>query len=316
MRVSDSNRNTVYTADVQQRLANLVRIQRELGTGQRIFQPSEDTENAGQMFRAERSLAENAQYQRNIGDGQNWLNAADASLQAVVDLISEVDALALAADNSSQNPDDRNNTAIQLDQKLEVLATLLNTQHNDRYIFGGFQTVAAPFTYARNDAGRITGATAVQETLPGQIYRRISEGEDVQINVTGADLFQPLGAAQTTDDLVYVIAQLRNTVGNYNQPPEGEEATLSNEALRNSLSAIRERIVAKQTYVGSIGQRLEDTLARLKSEAVNLTDEQEQAGGVDLTELVSRLATEQGAYDALLSISSSILNKSVVDYIL
>ncbi|MBI5058338.1 flagellar hook-associated protein FlgL [candidate division KSB1 bacterium] len=316
MRVSDSYRNAVFTADVQERLANLVRIQREMGTGNRIFQPSEDTENAGHLFRTERSLAENAQYQRNIEDGQNWLNAADASLQSIVDLISEIDALAVAADNSSQNEQDRENTAIQIDQKLEALTTLINAQHNDRYLFGGFQTVAAPFTLDRDENGRITGAHATQETLPGRIYRRISEGEDVQINVPGSELFQPLGAAGTNRDLVYVLAQLRNTIANNNQPPDGQEATLSNEALRTALSDIRNGMVTQQTYVGSIGQRLNDTLSRLKSQAVDLTDEQEQAGGVDLTELVSRLATEQSAYDALVQISSRVLSRSLVDYIL
>jgi flagellar hook-associated protein 3 FlgL len=316
MRVSDSYRNTVYTSDVQERLANLVRIQQEMGTGNRIFEPSEDTAAAGQILRAQRSLAENAQYQRNIADGQNWLNAADSSLQSIVDLLGEVDSLAIAADNSSQTPEDRINTAIQINQKLESLATLINTQHNDRYIFGGFQTVAAPFTVTRNADGEITGATATQETLPGRIYRRISDGEDVQINVPGNELFQPLGEAGTNSDIFAVITNLRNTVANNNQAPAGQETTLSNEALREALSGIRERIVSQQTYVGGIGQRLSDTLARLKTDQVNLTDEKEQAGGVDLTELVSRLATEQGAYDALLRMSGTVLSKSLVDYIL
>ena len=87
----------------------------------------------------------------------------------------------------------------------------------------------------------ITGAAAVRETLPGRIYRRISEGEDIQINVPGAELFQPLDSGGTNQDIFFVVAQLRNTIGNNNEPPEGQEAALSNEALRTALTTLLEQ---------------------------------------------------------------------------
>jgi flagellin-like hook-associated protein FlgL len=90
---------------------------------------------------------------------------------------------------------------------------------------------------------------------------------------------------------------------------------MSNEHLRDQLAAIRTRIVDQQTYLGSIGQRLDQTKARLKDREINLTDGLEQAQGVDLTDLVTRLSTEQGAYNALATMGTKLIRQSLVDYL-
>jgi flagellar hook-associated protein 3 FlgL len=294
----------------------MLRIQQEMGTGRSIFEPSEDTERADRVLRMQRGIAQNNQFQRNIEDGQGWAQAADDSLQQIVSLLNEVEALAISANNDHQNPDDRRNTAVQLDQKLEALLGMVNIQHRGRYIFGGHQTLSVPFSDTRTESGQISGAQANEETIGGRIYRRISDGEDVQINIPGDQLFQAAGGAGTNQDVFHVLATLRDTVANDNVPPEGLEDTHSNDALRDALRSIRERIVTQQSYLGSIGQRLEQAMSRLQTEEITLTEQEENAGGVDLTELVSRLATEEGAYNALLAAGPRTLRQSLVDYLL
>jgi flagellar hook-associated protein 3 FlgL len=315
MRVSDTQRVGLFMGQIQERLANLTRIEQELGTGRSLNVPSENVRNADQALRADEALAADAQYLRNIADGKGWVESADSKLQAITDLISEIDSLALAANNSSQNEVDRRNTAIQIDQKLEALIELVNATHGDRYLFGGYQTTAAPFTVTRNAQGQIESVSANPDTVAGRIYRQISQNDQVQINVSGSQLFQPVGAENTDQDVFYVIAALRDTIGNNNTPPEGFEDTRSNEYLRGQLSTIRERITDQQTYLGSIGQRLDQTTARIKERELQLTDALEQAQGVDMTDLVSRLSVEQGAYNALASMASRVLQQSLVDYL-
>jgi flagellar hook-associated protein 3 FlgL len=315
MRVSDQQRYSAFTRDVQNRLSNLMRIEQELGTGRSLFNPSEDVVRAQQALRADARLAENSQFLRNIDDGKAWVGSADGALQQIIDLINEIDTLALAADNDSQTEDDRHNSAIQIDQKLEQLMSLVNTTHGDRYIFGGHNTTSPAFTAVRDENGRIIGAAANEESLGGKIYRRIGQNDDVQINIPGDQLFQPIGSDGTDQDVFYVITSLRNTIANNNQPPEGSEDTLSNDHLREQLHSIRERIVTQQSFLGSVGQRLESTKDRLKEVEINLTDMLEQAEGVDMANLATRLAVEENAYNALLSINARLLSQSLVDYI-
>src|SRR5512146_539288 len=107
MRISDLSRHRSYTRNIEDRLVNLNRIQEELGTGRSLFAPSEGVHRADQALRARDAIAANSQFLRNIDDAQGWVDSGDSKLQAVVDLIGEINTLALAADNSSQNEDDR-----------------------------------------------------------------------------------------------------------------------------------------------------------------------------------------------------------------
>jgi flagellar hook-associated protein 3 FlgL len=315
MRVSDSQRYGSFMRNIQDRLTNLTRIQQEMGTGQSIFTPSENVRKAGQALESQDQIASNTQYLRNIEDGKGWVSSADSQLQSISELLTQIDTLALAADNQNQNADDRRNSALEIDQKLEELAKMVNAKHGDRYLFGGFSTTNNPFTAERDANGRITGVTANQDTLAGKIYRRIGEGEDVQINIPGDKLFQPVGSAGTDQDVFAVIAQLRDTIQNNNTPPAGQEATQSTPVLRDKLAQSRERITSQQTYLGAIGQRLDQTTSRLKDRGIQLTDNLEQAQGVDMTDLVGRMTTEEGAYNALAGMASKYLNRSLVDYL-
>jgi flagellar hook-associated protein 3 FlgL len=315
MRISDQQRFTSFTQNVQERLTNLNRIQQEIGTGRSLFDPSDDVERAGQALRTEAQLAENSQFLRNIDDGKAWVSSADGALQSITDLLTQIDALAVATDNDTQTADDRHNTATQIDQKLEQLMSLVNSKHGDRSVFGGHNTTSTPFVAVRDANGKITDATANQTSIQGKIYRRIGQNDDVQINIPGNDLFQPAGSSGSSQDLFYVISSLRDTIGNNNQPPPGFENTLSNQALRDQLSAIRERISAQQTYLGSVGQRLDHTKDRLKEMELTLTATQDRVEGIDMPSLASRLSVEQSTYNALLSINSKLLSQSLVDYI-
>ena len=300
---------------MEDRATNLLRIQEELATGRSLFIPSENVRRADQALRSEDALAADAQYMRNIDDGLTWVQSADGKLQSIVDLITEIDTLALAADNSSQNADDRSDTALQIDQKLEELIHLVNASNGDRYLFGGHNTTTSPYTVVRDANGRIQGATANEESIAGRIYRRIGQDEDLQVNVTGDRLFQPVGSAGTDEDIVYVIAALRNTIGNNNTPPAGFEDTQSNTYLRERLDTIRERITEQQTYLGAVGERLQRTMSRLKDREIQLTDSLEQAQGVDMTRLVSRAALEETTYSALAGMGSQMIRQSLVDYL-
>jgi flagellar hook-associated protein 3 FlgL len=315
MRVTDYQRNQLYSRHIQDRISNLTRIQEEIGLGRSLFAPSENVHLADQALRAQTELASNSQYLRNVDDASAWIDGADSNLQSILDLLNSIDTLAIAANNSSQTADDRRNTALQIDNKLEELMGLVNATQGDRALFGGHSTTGSPFTATRDASGRIQGATANSDTIIGRIYRTIGMDENVQVNVPGSTLFQPVGEEGTDSDLFYVIASLRNTIANNNTPPVGEEDMLSNDHLREQLDQIRSRVVDQQTYLGSVGQRLNQTKSRLKDREIQITDQMEKAQGVDLVALTGRLANEESAYNALASLGSQLLKQTLVDYL-
>lgn len=315
MRVSDQQRFNYFARDIETRLSNFVRIQQEMATGKSVFDPSEDVQKASQAMRAQADITINKQYLRNIEDGRNIVSSASSNLQNVIDLLNEIDSLAIAADNDTQTAQDRNNTATQINQKIESLLEAVNADHGGKYLFGGHQTEYAPYTATRSESGQITSVAANQETIEGQIYRRIDRDEDLRINIPGSRVFQPTGAEGTSEDVFFVVTQLRDVIANNNQPPEGQEATLANNALRDQLDGIRDRIITEQTYLGSIGQRLDAKRDYYQEIEISLTEELEDATGAEMTDLVTRLAIEENVYNSLLAINSRVLGVSLVDYI-
>lgn len=315
MRVSHLQQHQSFVRDVEQRLYNLTRVQQELGTGQSIFQPSEDVTSADHALAARSQLESIEQYQRNIENGQGFVAAADSKLTAIIELINEIDALALSADNDHTTAEDRSFAAQEMNQKLESLMEYVNTKFGDRYLFGGHGTLTAPFEATRSDQGLMGEVAQISEAIQGRIYRMIDEGENVAINVTGDRLFQPTGEENTSSDLFYVVRNLRDTIANDNTPPDGQEATLSTHVLRENLDEIRNRIVEQQTYLGSLGQRMQNKLSELSAVEIDWTDRLEKAQGVEMTDLVSRLSVEEGVYNALVAIQSRVLSRSLIDYL-
>lgn len=314
MRISNQLRHQTFLSDLNQRLDNLYRLQQELSTGKRLQFPSDDPVQASRALRLDSTLQRQEQFLRNVEDAQSWVNFGDARLQQIADLITEIDSLALRADNDDQTEQDRQGAALEIDQKLEQLFNLANSRYNGKYVFGGWQTLSTPFTEIRNEAGRIISVSANEETIEGGIYRQISEDERLRINIPGNLLFQPVGSEGTDEDVFYIISELRNTIANNNTPPDGYEETLSTPYLREKLDDVRERFLNQQTYLGSLGQRLQDTTGRLQDYNVTLTDALEKAEGVDITDIATRIATEQYAYEAMLSFGSHLFSTSLVDY--
>lgn len=315
MRVSHLQQHQSFVRDVEQRLYNMTRIQQELGSGIRIMQPSEDVNSAAQALNARTQLSSIQQYQRNIENAQGYTAATDSKLTAIVDLINEIDALALAADNDHVAPEDRIFASQELNQKLESLMEYANAQFGDKFLFAGHATLSAPFTIERDANGYIRDVSATSTAIQGSIYRTIDENENVAINVTGDRLFQPAGQENTANDLFFVVRSLRDTIANDNTPPEGQEDTLSTHVLRANLDSIRNRIIEEQTYIGSLGQRLHNKLAELSAVEIDWTDRLEEAQGVEMTDLVSKLAVEEGVYNALVAIQSRVLSRSFIDYL-
>ncbi len=314
MRVSDRQRFQYFARDIDEHLSKYVRLEQELATGKSIFNPSEDVQKAKQAMQMRSDLAQNKQYERNIEDGSNMIASASTHLQDVVNLLNEIDSLALAADNDHMTAEDRHNNSVQMNQKIESLVESVNASHGNRYLFGGHNTDSSPFAVTRDEAGNIIGATVNEDTIGGQIYRRIDRGEDLIVNIPGDRLFQPVGASNTEQDMFYVASQLRDIIADNNTPPEGQEESHSNNVLREQLSQIRERVITEQTYLGSVGQRLNEKLDYYKEAEITLTEQLEEAQGAEMTDLVSRLAIEENIYNSLLTISSTLLNRSLVDY--
>jgi len=180
----------------------LYQLQEQAATGSRINRASDDPSAAYRVLglnSQERTL------ENYIDNTEQMLSTLEISLTIVADMMS---ALADAKVQVSQivsgiyGEDGHATVAEGIDNTLEQMVSLANTQHMDEYLFGGGTTGSAPYAVERTD-GNITSVTyqgsyedrevevaaGVQSSafyVGDEIFRSDNRGELVFLGDTGA----------------------------------------------------------------------------------------------------------------------------------
>src|SRR5699024_3641068 len=140
MRVSQDMISNNMLRNISNSYSHLNKYMNQLTTGKKITRPSDDPVIAmkGMNYRAQ--LSNINQYERNIGEVNNWLDSADEAMSEVTLIMHQINDLTLQAKNGTYDGDDRANIAKEVDQLVDQLVNLANTRVNDKYMFNGTDT--------------------------------------------------------------------------------------------------------------------------------------------------------------------------------
>jgi flagellar hook-associated protein 3 FlgL len=182
MRLSTAgfHRNTITAIlDNQTRLA---RTQTQITTGQRFQTASEDPIAATRAAALDRTLADNAQYERNSNIVEARLSYEEQTLADVTSLLQQVRERALQGANTTLGSEERRMLANDVRQNLQALMELANKDDaNGEYLFAGTSTGTRPFTQGT------TGVNYQGDLTNRQV--RISSTQSLADSHTGADVF-------------------------------------------------------------------------------------------------------------------------------
>jgi flagellin-like hook-associated protein FlgL len=162
-----------------------LRAQEQLSSGRRILRPSDDPAGAARALLLSRELAGIARTRGSIGAGQTLLEGATAGLQHAGNLMVEARELLLQGMNGTLNDQDRLTVASAIEELREQLLDEGNLRVDERYVFGGTRSDAAPW-----EELTLGGRTRVVYRGDGA-EQRIRAGEEAEIGITisGADVF-------------------------------------------------------------------------------------------------------------------------------
>ena len=146
------NINTYYTATY--RLGNLTEDLKNanevVSTQKQINEVSDDPLGLSQTLSLRNSIGTLEQIERNVIMGKSWLDTGEDALDSVNKLILEAKTEATRLTNDSITADERNDAIERIDNIIEQIVSLGNTQVNGNYIFGGTDTNTPPFIYDRS----------------------------------------------------------------------------------------------------------------------------------------------------------------------
>ncbi len=142
----------------------------QASSGKRINQPSDDPVGSITTQGSNRLLEELDQYNTNLGLTKDWLMQSESAMGSMNELVTQAKGIAEQLATSTITEDQRGTLAASVQNIIDQLITLGNTELNGRYIFGGTRTgqqAVTPSLSAETPA-TIVGAHTASGRLYGQ----------------------------------------------------------------------------------------------------------------------------------------------------
>jgi flagellar hook-associated protein 3 FlgL len=260
-------------------------------TGKRINKLSDDPVGLTQSLSIQSSLANIEQMQRNIDYGQSWLNSSESALTSVSNILSDTKALCIQMASGTVGADQRSAAAENVQNNLDEIVSLANTNVNGSYIFAGSKTDTVPFD--QDETGNVTynGDNTAFSI-------KISNNASIEIGSDGQAVF---GTLFTT------LSDLKTALQN-------NDVTGIQDAM-GKLDDSMNDISAKISDIGSKTDRMD--IKKNIFQDLNLTDTTRLSTieDADMAQAIMDVSAAQLTYQAALASSSKVMSLSLVDYI-
>lgn len=305
MRITPSMVIREITKNLNNRSETILTAQTQLATGKRINRPSDDPTGAAKILYKKSDIAQMEQYKDNIQNARDWLQSTGNTLTQIEDLLIEIYNVANEGKSELISAEVKDGLATQVDQYLQQMLGIANTQVGGKYIFGGTQTLTQPFTET-TVAGEITQVDPNANGINGSLIRCISKDQTMTINTKGDALFQPNGVG-ASGDIFDVIIDLREYLQADDVSGIGTQIT--------ELESLIDSVAKENSIVGSKINRLDGIVARLDQEILNTKESLSDVEDTDFVQATLDYQTAYQSYQASLNVSSSLLKISLLNYL-
>lgn len=299
-------------------LLNVSSIQQKIAAGKNISNPSDDPVGLTRVLDLSNTLRTDTRYGRNVQNAIAEVNTTDTVMGNMVDLIHRAQELTTQAANFTNNQDGRNAIALEIDQIVNQLVQLGNTDIGGRYIFGGFATDSPPYSRVGDDI--IFSGTPSSQNWQRSV--EISRGVQLSTNVNGDDL---LGNAQVTaagpplpvtfsagsKGLFKTMIELKQDLQAGTAPNQLTEIRLRLDELTTDLNTV----LGKQSIIGSVSNRLELSQGRIDERQAIFTQQYASIQDVNLPAAVANLNSQQNLMEASLGVTARVLQTSLLSFL-
>ena len=288
--------NLTMTAAAQRTLqtqqSKLADLQDKASTLNKISRPSDDPAATAQALATRALQAANAQYGRNIDDGNTWLSAADSALQQAGNVMQRIKDLTVQAGNGTLPQSGKDAIASELDSLNQDLINVANSKHLGRNIFAGNSDKAMPFDGAMPPTFVAAGTSPVE--------RRISETQTVRVDADGGTIFG--SATGSVFDTVNKLAtDLRNGADTLPRVSEIDDAY--------------KKIVNGRADVGARQAQLDRAGTVNTGMEASLDAQRTGIEKADLGSVIMDLKLQETNYQVALAATARVLQPTLMDFL-
>lgn len=282
----------LYAAQSQEQTAL-----QQLASGKLINMPSDNPSGAAELVQNQTRQDETDQFLQNTSSVEGLLQTGDSTLSSVVDALNQAISLGTQGANGTNSPANLQAIAQQVQGIQSQVLQLANTSYQGNYIFAGTATNTAPFTLDPSNADGVTynGNTDVNTV-------QIAEGNSVQVNLPGSQVFQGSGG-----DVFGALQQLITALQNGDTAAVGAATTQLGTAL-NYLSQQR-------VFYGNVTDQLNSNQSYLQQEQVNLQTEANTLDGVNMAQAATNLSQSETTQSAALAALAKVIPQNLLQYL-
>jgi len=294
----------MYTAQqsisrIQNSAESVFKSDYQVATGLKSDKYSDVSGSLSQILSTKDTQSQLSSYDKNLTNMESYLQSVETSLQGMQKILTEATSLATLALNEN-TPENRASLAATAEGLAKNLDSLMNQQFQGKYIFSG-QATTDPVTNGTAPTA-YTGTPVSTSYYQGDAEKRatiVSEGTVLEYGITGDN--------QGFADLKAGIEALWYGLENND---------------KDSLTGASDLITSAQTNFGSMLGNVGGEMKQvdiLQEQIQNtedfLTEQLQELQGVDSTEAISNLKSNEAVLEANLSLIGRINKISLLDYI-
>jgi len=260
----------------------------ELSSGVRVNSIGEDPIAAGQNVMLLNQIRQDDSFTQSANLVTGRLQVADSALGSVVSQLTKAISLATGANNGTRSANDVQSAAQEIAGIRDEVMTLANTSYQGQYIFAGTQTASPPFSTSTSTSPATTSYAGDSNLT----YLRLPNGQQIQLNVPGNQIFQGSGSQD-------VFAALNNLIADYASGTVNlTQATTDTEALTSALSHISQQRVVIDNSITSLGAASD----AVTNEKTQLTVAQTNLMQADVAQVATGLSMAESQQTALMAV--------------
>jgi len=297
MRVTTNSNDSQMLAQIQKLTSLQTRLQTQVSTGQRIFQPEDDPAAMGRVLALETEKSQITQFASNTSYALDLSQASFSGLNQIKKISDRAGELGTLG-AGDLNPASMQTNATEINQLIEQGVQLANSQLRNNYLFAGTAVDTPPFVATRDASGNITSVN----------YAGNMTQASVQISSTASITPGSSGATnQELADFLNHLVQLRDALNT------GVPTNVS--ALQPSLVSDENNLVSGLSQYGAVQLRIEINQSQQTDRLDNIDKLISSETDVDLPETITRLNQASVAYQAALQSTTKIMGMSLLDYL-
>lgn len=297
MRVPTYSSSESVIAQIQKLTADQAKLQKQVATNQRIFNPEDDPAAVGRLLGIDTERRQLLQFKNNASLALDLARASYGNLDGLGDLAARAGELATLGGGASGAEANRAYAA-EVNQLIEQAVQIGNARFNGDYLFSGTAFDTEPYAVARDAGGDIISAAYAGNA--GESPVALSGTASIAPR-TGGDTNAGIG------DFINRLVSLRDALG------ANDETGIT--AARAALEESVDMLAGAVSQNGAVQLRIQVNQTLQTSRLTSLDQLASGEADIDMASAIVRLSQTTTSYEAALASGSRMLQLSLLDYL-